>query len=172
MKIRSSIHLNGDSANLNLFPTIQETVEHLVLKLAGSLFFFGWRPTIETGATHPALQSQEYYPDLMATDEGGQITLWIECGKTTSHKLEKASKRFRQARILVLTPQPLQGEQQAKMVKEENLRVEVWSFDRGEYDRWLQLVRDRNDIIGESTESTLNLVINAQPYMTQLIRLA
>lgn len=171
MKIRSSIFLNDESFNLNLFATLQETPDHLKLKLAAVLFFARHHPTIETGATNPALASQEYYPDLMATDEGGRVTLWIECGKTTLHKLEKVSKRFRDARVLVLTAQPHQGEQQAQMVKEEGLRVEVWTFQPGEYDRWSQIVQERNDIIGEATETSLNLVLNEHAYMTDLKRL-
>lgn len=170
MKIRSSLHINNRDKTLNLFATLQETPDHLVLKLATSLFFFDWNPTIETGATHAALCDQEYYPDLMANDEGGAVTLWIECGKTTIHKLEKVSKRFRNARVIVLTPQPLQGQQQAEAIKEEGLRVEVWTFDYGEFERWRQCVQDRNDVIGEANETSLNLVINEQVFFTELKR--
>jgi uncharacterized protein YaeQ len=172
VKLRSSIHLNGRSTNLNLFSTLQETADHLVLKLAASLFFFDKNPTIETGATNPALENQDYWPDLMTVDLTNQVTLWIECGKTTLHKLEKVSKRFRQARVLVFTAYPRQAHQQAEDIQEEELRgIEVWSFADGEYDRWKNLVAENNDIIGEASETALNLIINEQPFMTELQRI-
>jgi uncharacterized protein YaeQ len=169
VKIRSSIHLDGESFELSVFSTLQETLDHLVLKLAASIFFHALHPTIETGATHHALSGQDFWPDLMAADLTGQVTLWIECGKTTLHKLEKVSKRFRQSRLVVLTAEPHQGQQQAEEVQAEGLKgIEVWSFDYGEFARWKGLTTERNDIIGEATENSMNLVINNEPFMTEL----
>ncbi|MFA5975291.1 MAG: YaeQ family protein [Elusimicrobiota bacterium] len=168
MKLRATLHLNDQPANLTIFTGLQETWEHLVLKLAASLFFFESHPTIEMGATHPALQGQEYYPDLFNADLTNQPTLWVECGKTTLHKLEKISKRFRQARVIVLTPFPHQARQQAEGIEEEGLRVSVWSFADGEFERWKNLVQEKNEIIGEASETALNLVINEQSFMTEL----
>src|SRR5690242_6952847 len=108
MKLRASVHLNNQSSSIQIYAGIQETWDHLALKLAASLFFFDSNPTIEMGATHPALQGQDYYPDLLVVDWTNQPTLWVECGKTTLHKLEKVSKRFRQARVIVLTAAPHQ----------------------------------------------------------------
>ncbi len=173
MTIRSTIHINGRTTSLNLYATLQETRDHLLLKLAATLFFFDQDPTIETGATHPALQGQDYWPDVMATDAGGQITLWIECGKTTLHKLEKISRRFRNARIIVLTPEPHQARQQAEGIAADNLRgIEIWSFGQGEFERWRQAASEKNDIIGEAKASSLNLVINNALYVTDLERVA
>lgn len=169
MKIRSSIHLDGESFSLNLFSTLQETWDHLLLKLAAAVFFHADHPTIETGPTHPALSGQDFWPDLMTVDLTGQVTLWIECGKTTLHKLEKVSKRFRQARVIVLTGDPQQAKHQAEEVETEGLKgIQVWTFDYGEFSRWKSLAGERNDIIGEAGEATMNLVINDQPFMTEL----
>jgi len=169
VKIRSSIHLGGESFSLNLFSTLQETADHLFLKLAAAVFFHAARPTVETGPAHHALSGQDFWPDLMSVDLTGQVTLWIECGKTTLHKLEKVSKRFRQARVIVLTAEPAQARQQAEEVESEKLKgIHVWSFDYGEFARWKSLAGERNDIIGEAGETAMNLVINDQPFMTEL----
>ena len=59
----------------------------------------------------------------------------------------------------------------AEAVEAEGLeRVEVWSFRAGEWARWKSLVQDQNDIIGESTQSSMNLVLNGQAFMTELER--
>jgi uncharacterized protein YaeQ len=171
--LRASIHLNGRSAALTLFPVLQETTEHLLLKIAAFLFFFEKNPTIETAATHIALQGQDYWPDLLAADLTGGVTLWVECGKTTLHKLSKVSRRFRDARVIVLTTHPRQGRQQAEEVAREGLRgIEVWSFAEGEFQRWAAAAGEQNDIIGEASETSLNLVINSELYLTDLERIA
>lgn len=83
----------------------------------------------------------------------------------------KASRRHRQARIYILTALPHEGKQMAEAVEAEGLeRVEVWSFRVGEWARWKSLVQDQNDIIGESTQSSMNLVLNGQAFMTELER--
>ncbi len=172
MKIRSTLFLNGQSSTLNLFSTLQETQDHLLLKLAAFIFFSDLLPTVETGAAHPALSGQDFWPDLMTVDLTGQVGLWMECGKTTLHKLEKVSKRFRQARLIVLTAEPHQAKQQAEEVEREELKgIQVWSFAYGEFARWKSLAKERNDIIGEANETSMNLVLNDQTYMTELERI-
>ena len=118
MKIRASIHLGEESVNLQFIPILQETDDHLVLKLAASLFFHADRPVVVTSPQqHPCLMGQDFWPDLLALNIAGEATLWIECGKTTSHKLEKVSKRFRDTRIVMLTEQPREGKQMLETMR-------------------------------------------------------
>ncbi|HVO33575.1 MAG TPA: YaeQ family protein [Elusimicrobiota bacterium] len=171
MIVRSVLHINGQTKAQNLYAALQETFDHLLLKLAASLFYFDLQPSIESGATHAALQGQEYWPDVMSTDEAGQVRLWVECGKTTLHKLAKVSKRYRDARIVVLTAEPHQARQQAEGIIAEGLSgIEVWSFAEGEFDRWRRLAGEKNEIIGEATPTSLNLVLNDEAYVTDLQR--
>jgi uncharacterized protein YaeQ len=171
MKIRAALHLNGREQVLQLYQGLQETDEHMVLKLAGAIFFFDREVSAEMGATHPALAGQEYWPDLLAADLTNQVTLWVECGKTTVHKLEKASRRFRGARIVILTALPHQARQQMEEVRAADLKgIEAWSFREGEFKRWSALVQERSDVIGESSETGMNLVINNETFETELQR--
>src|ERR1700761_7609430 len=107
MKIRASLHLGELEETISIFPILQETDEHLALKLAAYIFFAAQKPLILSSAQqHSALANQDFAPDLLAVDLTNQVTLWIECGKTTSNKLEKTVKRFRHARIIILTALP------------------------------------------------------------------
>ena len=152
-----------------LFPVLSETAEHLVLKLAATLLFSRSDPIVSPSSQHAALRDQDFVPDLMALNDAGELTLWVECGKTTPHKLSKVSKRFRQARVIVFTALPREGEQMAQTLEAESIaRVQVWTFAEGEFTRWSSLVGEVNDLIGEATESSLNLVLNDQPFITEL----
>jgi hypothetical protein len=172
MKIRSSLYLNGQERSLQLFSVLNETADHLALKLAAWIFFVDQEPLLTTSPEHPALQGQDFYPDLLKADLTNQVTLWVECGKTTLHKLGKASRRYREARVIVLTALPHEGRQMAEALDTEGLeRVVVWSFEEGAWPRWRGLVQEKNDIIGDATESSMSLVINGQAFMTELTRI-
>jgi len=155
-----------------LFPVLQETDDHLLLKLASFIFFHPKDPRVITSPQqHQALVGQDFAPDLMTADDTNQVTLWIQCGKTTLHKLDKVTKRFREARIWMLMSQPHEGKQMAESLDSEgNTRIEVWTFKYGEFGRWKTLVQEQNDIIGEATETSMNLVINNEMFMTELER--
>ena len=143
-----------------------------MLKLAAGLFFHEWEPVVVSSPQqHPALAGQDFAPDLLAVDLTQRVTLWVECAKTTLHKLDKAVKRFRDARIFMLMAHPLEAKQMAKSLEGEgHKRIEVWSFQQGEFARWKGLVQEKNDIIGEATETSMNLVINNEMFMTELQR--
>jgi len=169
VKIRANLYINEQSSKLVLFPVLSETVDHLLLKLSAALFFSGSLPIVSPTLKHSALRDQEFIPDVMALNEAGELVLWVECGKTTPHKLSKVSKRFRQARVIVLTALPHEGRQMAETLDAESIaRVQVWTFQEGEFARWSALVGEANELIGEATETSLNLVLNDQPFMTEL----
>jgi len=144
-----------------------------MLKLAAFVLFHTLEPTVVTSPRqHPALAHQDFFPDLMSADVSNQIRLWIQCGKTTLHKLAKVTNRFREARIWMLMAQPHEAKQMAESLEDEgNTRIEVWSFKQGEFDRWKSCVNEQNDVIGEATETSMSLVINGAMYMTDLTRI-
>jgi len=172
MKIRCTLHLDGKTIPFQLFSVLQETDDHVILKLAAFIFFHSLEPLVITSSQqHPSLMGQDFSPDLMTADDTNQVTLWIQCGKTTLHKLDKITKRFRGARIWMLMAHPLEAKQMAESLEDEgNTRIEVWCFKFGEFARWKNLIQDQNDIIGEATETSMNLVVNSQMFVTDLER--
>ena len=173
MRIRANLHLGDQSSTIQLYPILQETWEHLVLKLAACVFFHGKKPlVISSPEQHPALAGQDYCPDLVQADLTNQVTLWVECGKTTLNKLDKATKRHRQARLVMLLAHPHEGRQMKEALEKEDLdRVEVWTFGEAEFNRWKTIVQEQNDIIGEADERSTNLVINGEVFVTELLRI-
>jgi len=173
MKIRSTLHLGEKTRALQLYPVLSETDDHLLLKLAACVFFHEKEPlVISSPQQHPALAGQDFAPDLMTVDDTNHVTFWVECAKTTLHKLDKVTKRFREARILMLMAHPHEARQMAEsLAGEGNTRIEIWSFQQGEFDRCKSLVREQNDIIGEANETSMNLVINDAMFMTELSRI-
>lgn len=173
MKIRSKIQLGDRDFISQLYPLLSETDDHLRLKLAAQILFHEKSPQLITAPQqHPALAGQDFAPDFLLADDTNVVTLWIECGKTTSHKLDKVTKRFRDARILMLIAELLEAQQIANTLESEgNKRIEVWCFAPGEFSRWRKIVAEQNDIIGEATESSMNLVINGEIFVTDLKRI-
>ena len=172
MKIQASLHLNNLQKNLIIYPHLNETPDHMALKLAAALLFDSHDPLMAPSPQHPALLGQEFVPDLMAVDDVPQVTLWVECEKTTSHKLSKVSRRFRSARVEVFTVLPREGKQMVEIIEREKIDgIGVLSFGEGEFQRWRRLVLERNEIIGEASEDSLNLVINDQVFVTDFVRI-
>jgi len=96
VKIRSTLHLGEKTRALQLYPILSETDDHLLLKLAACVFFYEREPlVISSPQQHPALAGQDFAPDLITADDTNQVTFWVECAKTTLHKLDKVTKRFR-----------------------------------------------------------------------------
>lgn len=171
MKIRSTLHLNAEETPVLLVPIQQETDEHLLLKLAASILFQPLHPIVTPSLQHPALQGQDFVPDLLQVNDQNEVTLWMECGKTTTHKLEKVCKRYREARIIMLTSQPREAKQMAAELGDASWnRVEYFCFAEGEFAKWAGSVREVNEIFGEASETEMNLVVNDAIYMTTLER--
>jgi len=77
-----------------------------------------------------------------------------------------------EARLWMLLAYPHEAKQMAESLESEgNSRFEIWTFKQGEYSRWKSLVQENNDIVGEATETSMNLVINSGMFMTDLERI-
>lgn len=172
MKIRASLHLGETDRTLQIYPVLQETDDHLRLKLAACVLFHQADPLlISSPQQHDALAGQDFAPDLMTADDTNQVTLWIECGKTTAHKLEKSAKRFRTARMVMLLAHPHEAKAMAEVASDIGQgRIDVWAFKVGEFERWGRLVAEQTDIIGEADERSMNLVVNGEVFVTELER--
>jgi uncharacterized protein YaeQ len=169
MKIRATLHLDGKSSQLAVYPILSETMDHVLLKLAAGILFAKHEPILSPSSQHPALQGQDFLPDLMQANDHNEVTLWIECGKTTQHKLEKVAKRYRDARLIMLTHNPIEGKQLAETLPDEKWnRWEISAFQHGEFERWRQVVKESSEFIGEADERSMNLVVNEDLYVTDL----
>lgn len=167
MQIRCNAQIDTDFRKVILASQENETPEHLALKLAAFVLFFNSNPLIDVSLKHPAIVGQEFRPDLLALNESREIKLWVECGTVTSHKLDKLTRRYRNARILVLKETLHEAETLRKTMEKHKVqgrdRVEIWAFPNQIFQEWFAAIGETTDIVGESTERSFNLVINAVP---------
>lgn len=168
MQIRCHIQLGGQSKKLVLVSQENETPQHLALKLAAFVLFFDWNPMAEVSAKHPAVAGQEFKPDLIALNVAGEIRLWLECGNVTTNKLDKISRRYREARLVVLKENEREARNLRKWLDKDDVhrqeRIEIWAFPEKQFDAWMEAMDDNVEIFGEKAERSLNLVANGRPF--------
>lgn len=173
MKIRCDLHVNGDHRRLVLAGQESETFEHLALKLGAFLLLWEYDPKVHLTTDHPALQGQPFKPDLMALDETGAVRLWAECGRVSLHKLDKLTRRYPTAKLLVLKA----SEDEAKRLRKDasegldrSALLEIWGWPAAEFKRWQSAVAasDQAYAVGETYGRTLNLVLNETPIDVEL----
>lgn len=167
MQLRCDINLDGVNKKLILVTQEQETPQHLALKLAGYLLFFDQNPIVDLSMKHPALNQQEFRPDLVALNEAGEIKLWVECGTVTSHKMDKISRRWREARIVALKETLREAENLRRMLGKNEVsqseRIEILAFPGDSFKEWAGALENVTDIVGEHNGRSFNLVVNAVP---------
>ncbi|MBI4422714.1 MAG: YaeQ family protein [Elusimicrobia bacterium] len=173
MKLRCDLQINDGKRRLILVPYESELPEHLALRLAACVLFWNDEPSAELSSRHPALADQEFRPDCIALDEAGRVKLWVECGRTTPNKLDKLTKRYHDARLVVLTG----SEHDARRMREtidakvsRGAALELWSWKAAEFQEWCQALREDTYVVGESDGRSLNLVINDVPLAVELDR--
>lgn len=173
MKIRCELMVNDEKRRLVLVPHESETSESLALRLAAIVLFFDDEPAAELSAKHPALAGQEYRPDCVALDEGGRVKLWVEAGKTTANKLDKVTRRYPDARIVVLTAGEHDARRMRQLVDDKVPRsklLEIWSFRKDDFRQWHDALREDTYVIGEANGASLNLVINDVALAVDLVK--
>jgi hypothetical protein len=177
LKIRCRAHLTGPVPDRvwHLTSVREETFDHLALKLAACLMFQSEDPVPEPSPKHPALQDQDFRPNLMALDAAGYMRLWVDCGTVSLHKLEKVARRFQNARIIVIKKSPREAEKFREQVREETKqaagRTEVWAFPEGLFAEWRSRLGEDTHVVGEAHEKSLNVVVNDQPYVVDLVEI-
>jgi len=66
-----------------------ESGEHIALKLLAYLMFIERRPLIDVDA------GWHFTPDLIARDDAGAITLWVDCGRVSMKKVDTIATKVR-----------------------------------------------------------------------------
>lgn len=174
MKIRCDLHLNGAHRRLVLVPQQAETLEHLALKLSGFLLFWDYAPLVELSLKHPALAGQDFKPDLVALDGSGGISLWVECGKVALHKLDKMTRRYPSAKLVVLKATEAEARRLREDAREKLDRqelLEIWAWRQADFEAWKGALRENTHVLGEASGRSLNLVINETPLAADLAAL-
>ncbi len=172
MKIRAELHLGADVQRVILAAKPEEKADHLALKLAAFAMFHNFHPTVEPSTQHPALQGMDIRPDLFYLDEGGDIATWIECGEVSINKLDKLTRRYPHARIVVLKTTKHQADRLRVALQEQvrlGGRIEIWTWPKDEFKEWLRALEDKTEIFGEAHEKSFNVVVNQTPIAMDLI---
>ena len=173
VKIRADLHINHDNRKLVLAASETEKPEHLALRLAAFILFWDEELTNAPSSKHPALFGQPFRPDLLGTDITGSVSIWVECGNTSTHKILKVLRRWRQARVIVLKETPTQAQGFRELLQSDvpgSERVEVYSWAAGGFPKWIRCLSEKTDIVGEAGGKTLNLVVNEKVYLADLVK--
>jgi len=172
MTLRCELDVNGGSRRILLVAKEEETTEHVALRLAAAILFFDREPALEVGPTHPAVVDIGFYPDLLVTNDAGEVDIWIECGNVAVNKLTKVARRLRTARLVALRESPEDGRRFREVIKKEitkGEKIEVWAWPKEEFARWTAALKESTHVIGEASGKSLNLVLNEVPFDVQLI---
>ncbi len=149
----------------------EETPEHVALRLCAAILFFNLEPALETGPRDPAVVDIGFFPDLLATDEGGGVAVWIECGNVATNKLTKVARRVRNGRVVIIRESLESGRRMREVIKKEipkGERVEVWAWKKEDFAVWLAAMRESSYVFGEAEGATLNLVLNETAFDVKL----
>ena len=173
-KIRADLRVNDDNRNLVLVAIENETPAHLGLKLAAYLSFWEQDLTLEASAKHPALAGSAFRPDLLGTGIGGQVTHWIECGRTSSNKIEKVLRKWPDAALIVFKESEFVARQFRREVLKEmprGERVAVYCWKDGGFAEWMDCLAEKIDVFGDCGGGKFNLVIGEKIYTQDLLKI-
>lgn len=171
MKLRCELMVNDGKRKLILVPYESELPDHLALRLAAVVLFWDDEPSAELSLKNPALADEEYKPDCIALDDAGRVKLWVECGRTTPNKLDKVTKRYPDARIVVLTGTEHDAKRMRDIVDSKlsrHDRVEILSFKTPDFKQWCGAMREDTYVLGEARGNSFNVVINDVPFAVDL----
>jgi hypothetical protein len=171
MPVRCDLHVNGGHRRAVLSLKPAETWDHLTLRLATLVLFWGLDMKPELSAKHPALEAFDFLPDAVGFNEAGEIALWVECGNVTKNKLDKITRRLPGARLVVLKEtldeaRRLRRDAADALARGE--RIEIWAWPPGAFALWRDAVADVVEVYGEVEDRSLNLVINNVPLAVDL----
>jgi uncharacterized protein YaeQ len=171
MKLRCELHLEK-TGNLILVAKPEETLDHLAMKLAAYAMFLADEPVVEPSSDHPALAGTDFRPDMFALNDAGEIRLWVECGAVAMHKLNKVTRLFPYARVIVLKGRLHEAQRLRKDADDELKhagRIEIWTWPEGTFDLWKQALAEKTELYGEARERSFNLVVNQSAYAVDLL---
>lgn len=173
-RVRAELSVNGGERKLVFACIENETPDHLALKLAAYLAFWDEDLTLDARHNHPALEGQEFYPDLLGTTPDGTVSHWVECGTTAMHKLGKVVKRWPQARISLFKETEAQGRhlrgELERNIPERHERIAIYVWPGRSFRDWAGLMTERLSVVGEAAAPSFNLVVNEHIYATDLLK--
>ena len=170
MKIRCDLHINGGNRKLVLVQGPNEKISRLGLKLACYMLYWDEEPIVEASSDHPALYDTDFRPGLMALDITGAVSLWVECGSTTMNKLSKLTRKFPQARIVVMKETEreamrLRKDMKNKVEREDKVKILAWPGTQ--FADWMSCLQEKTEIFGEGGGLMLNFVVNEHPIVAE-----
>jgi uncharacterized protein YaeQ len=165
VKIRCELTFNGETRKPYLVSGPSEPDDHLAHRIAAYILFWNDRATTDATTKTPALANFEFLPDLLAVDEAGEATVWIECGTVTMNKLTKVTRRMPRARIVIMketerAAQDLRRDLNDQFDRPE--RVEILAWPGNSYKEWAATVGDSIEAFGEADGRSINGVVNEQ----------
>lgn len=173
-RFRAEMSVNGGERKLVFACIENETPGHLALKLAAYLAFWDEDLALDARHNHPALEGQEFYPDLLGTASDGTVSHWVECGVTAMHKLGKVVRRWPQARISLFKETEAQGQflrsELARTIPERHERFSIYAWPGRSFRDWEALMTERLSVVGEAAAPSFNLVVGDRIYATDLLK--
>ena len=108
-----------------------ESLRHILQKVCAYLLFCEDKPQIERRLTD---NKRDYRPDVVAFDEQGNVTLWVDCGQIHVRKVDDLTRRYPHARIVIVKIDRREMEAYAREAQKKVKRierVEFLAFDDG-----------------------------------------
>ena len=165
MKIRAELTFNGETRKPYLVSGPSEPDDHLAHRIAAFILFWNDNPTLDATIKTPALNNFEFLPDLLAVNDAGEATVWIECGTVTMNKLTKVTRRMPRARIIIIK----ETERSALQLRQDLVdqfdrpeRIEILAWPDNTYKEWSKTVGDTLEAFGDADGRSINAVVNEQ----------
>jgi uncharacterized protein YaeQ len=134
-----------------------EMVWHIALKLLGYLLHFEEHPRIEESV------QWHYKPDLVARDETGKITLWIDCGNIAVRKIDRVATKIGAERFLILRRTRGEAARLDDAMEgrvKHRARVQLIAFADGFVDALAAHLDRTNDLEARRSENEIALVVS------------
>lgn len=163
MKIRCDLTFNGETRKPYLVSGPSEPDDHLAHRIAAFILFWKDNAMVDASTSTPALANFEFLPDLLAVNDAGEATIWIECGTVTMNKLTKVTRRMPRARVVIMKENEraaadLRRDLDAQFDRPE--RVEILAWPGNTYKEWAQAVGDSIEAFGDADGLSINAVVN------------
>lgn len=147
-----------------------ESPRHILQKLLAYLLFADWKPRIEIKVWD---DKREYRPDVVAFNEAGDLTLWVDCGQIAVKKVDDLTRRLPHARIVIvkINRHELEGYAREARKKVKRIeRVEFLAFDDEFLARLENVLVHLNAVRLERDGANLTLTWNGSQFKSVLYR--
>lgn len=147
-----------------------ESMRHIVLKILGFLLYYDRSPRIELRVSE---DKRDYRPDVVAFDEQGQITLWVDCGQIAVRKVDDLTRQFPDAEIVIIKPTDREMESYAREAAKKVRRIErvqFFGFDAEFVPALIAQIGHMNTVRWQQEDTKLRVTLNGQEFATTLWR--